>query len=69
MKQKLKEGDVVMILPHEWKSTAKRIGEIGLVANIILSPTVGYIYVVKFSHDPLDWNYLFTNQLFKIGTL
>ena len=64
MKQKLKEGDVVMILPHELYWTEKFIDEIGVVkhkfANFILIH-LGDVGEVAWAFDD--------SAALKIGTL
>ena len=72
LKQKLKEGDVVMILPHEAYGTKDCIGKIGIIRYFLFDR----LPIVEVNHSDLPFNMisrdrwaLSKNELLKIGTL
>ncbi len=72
MKQNLKVGDVVMILPHESHGTKDLIGRIGIIRHFLFDT----IPIVEIEHSDLPFDYLsvergafFSGELLKIGRL
>jgi len=72
MKQKLKVGDVVMILPHNSHGTKDCIGKIGIIRYFLFSS----LPIVEIEHSDIPFNLLSkerwafcSGELLKIGTL
>lgn len=65
MKQKLKEGDVVMILPHESRFTGQFIYNLGVIKQFNSNR---FILVEVSGSYPTNWAFS-DDSLLKIGTL